>query len=128
MSRVLTSLVAAVTATLLALTAAPATADQSDRALPEREITIDIQQTDATTNGVKVKILGTATDWANKKVTLQKKQSGNWKAIANKKTNDKGKYVFKEFLKRGTHKFRVKTKKGGGYKTSYSPIAGGTVS
>lgn len=127
MSRATTAVAATVTAAALAFTAAPATAGENARALPEREITIDVDQIDATPNAVKVAITGKATDWPNKKVTLQTRKGGEWKPVDTTKTNDNAKYRFTRWLKTGTHKFRVKTAKGGGYKTSYSPVFSGTV-
>ncbi|MEZ0577879.1 hypothetical protein [Nocardioides sp. MH1] len=136
MPRILGMFIAAITAVLLvAPTVAPAHAEAgsrdrtsvSDRALPQRPVTIWIKQTKATTRGVYVKIGGKATAWKHKPVMLQKKRNGVFRTIDRNRTNDRGQYSFRKFLRTGTHRFRVKVPKGNGYAASYSPVAGGTV-
>ena len=130
-TRTITLLVAAFTAALLGLTLAPADATATataERALPVRPITIKVEQIAASSSGVKVAIKGKAKAWKRKPVILQKFKGGAWHAIDRTRTNRRGHYRFTKWLGVGTHKFRVKVKRAGGYRTSYSAVAGGTVS
>jgi hypothetical protein len=132
MRRVIVALIAGVTALLLsAPTAAPAKADVADatveRALPARPVSAKIVVLDRTTRGVKVKITGLAREWKGKPVKLQRRVGGTWKSIAKDRTNTRTRYNFVRFLTPGTYRFRVRVPKGNGYRVSYSPVVGGTV-
>ena len=136
MPRILGALVAAISALVLSISTVPAHAQDTsrdhtvttDRALPQRPVTIWIKQVKATHRGVYVKIGGKATAWANRPVYLQKKRDGVFRTVDKGRTNDRGQYSFRKFLPKGTHRLRVKVPKGNGYARTYSAVTGGTVS
>ena len=134
MERLISTLAATVVALGLTMAAAPAgaaidqTADHrppasSPRAqsLPARPITITWDQVRDTT---KVRLKGTAQDYAGRTIYLQERKHGYWKRIDKRKTTDAAKYTFTTRVPKDGHhhKYRVMTPKRGGYKKSYSQV------
>lgn len=130
--RIIRTVIAALLAALLGMSAIAAAPAQADQALPKRTIT-EQPPSEHQINFNTFRLKGAVTElqadgvtslpYAEKKVQLQKKacpkSSCKWKTVKKVKTNEVGKYKTKIFAPRsGRWKWRVKVKASNGYGTT----------